>query len=113
MINLRFVPRRPASVPDPAGVRLTGSGPCLSPRPASMTSFRARFMVTIPEQADASIAIAFQSRETEDLQATVLGHSVLTKAKELLSIHNYLVSLGQSGSAQDISSHLGGVRIRF
>ena len=64
-----------------------------------------RFMVTIPEQADASIAIAFQSRETEDLQATVLGHSVLKKSKELMSIHNYLTSLGQSGSAQD-QSHL-------
>ena len=65
-------------------------------------------MVTIPAQADAGMAIALQTRETEDLEATVLGHSVLKKAKELLSLHNYLVSLGQSGSAQDISSHLGG-----
>ena len=65
-----------------------------------------RFMVTIPEQADASIAITFQSRETEDLQATVLGHSVLKKSKELMSIHNYLTSFGQSGSSQDQSHRI-------
>ena len=65
-----------------------------------------RFHVTWPVHADACIAKAFQTRETEDLEATVLGHSVLKKAKEFLSLHNFLVTQGQAGSAQD--SHFTG-----
>ena len=65
-----------------------------------------RFHVTWPVHADACIAKAFQTRETEDLEATVLGHSILKKSKELVSLHNFLVTQGQAGSAQD--SHFTG-----
>ena len=68
-----------------------------------------RFYVTRPVHADACIAKAFQTRETEDLEATVLGHSILKKAKELVSLHNFLVTQGQAGSAQDSHFRGGGV----
>ena len=66
----------------------------------------ARFHVKYFPTEGAKLAMAYQQRETQEAEASRLGHSVIMKGRELTAIHHFLVTKGGKGNAANIAEFL-------